>query len=133
MLRNSNNSFDENPSVECIKEEDGENDSSSDNVSDNNFDHDESDVDISFNISESDDSWDEKSNAGEDSSEESAEEPLYLNAQEVREMIKQSTTDTRDIALFDPIPVVRSESKESQEETLATLESLLLVRENNFV
>ena len=75
---------------------------------------------------ESEDSWDEESDIDEILLEEE-EEPLYENGQET---IRRDIVDTRDIAMFDPIPVVRSESKESQEETLATLQSLLLVKKH---
>ena len=122
---NSSNEIDDaSGSIETIKEEKRE---------DNDGGEEEEEEDEHFcnihNETESDDSWDEESDIGE-ILEEDEEEPLYENGQDVKEKIQRDILDTRDIALFDPIPVVRSESKESHEETLATLRSLLQVKKH---
>ena len=122
---NSSNEIDDaSGSIETIKEEKRE---------DNDGGEEEEEEDEHFcnihNETESDDSWDEEPDIGE-ILEEGEEEPLYENGQDVKETIQRDILDTRDIALFDPIPVVRSESKESQEETLATLQSLLQVKKH---
>ena len=127
MLGSRENSLNEvdaaSVSKETIKEEKGEdNDGGEEEEEDEHF------CNI-HNETESDDSWDEESDIGE-ILEEGEEEPLYENGQDVKETIQRDILDTRDIALFDPIPVVRSESKESHEETLATLQSLLQVKKH---
>lgn len=126
MLGSQENSLNEiddaSGSIETTKEEKGEdNDGGEEEEEDEHF------CNI-HNETESDDSWDEESDIGEILEE--GEEPLYENGQDVKEPIQRDILDTRDIALFDPIPVVRSESKESQEETLATLQSLLQVKKH---
>ena len=76
--------------------------------------------------SDTDSSWDKDSDLDE-IVEENIEEPTHENAEEVKEIIQRSFEDNRDLASFDPVPIVRSEYKGSQEETMATLESLLQV------
>ena len=111
-------------SKETIKEEKGE-----DKDGGEEEEEDDNSYNSIHNETESDDSWDEEPDIGE-ILEEGEEEPLYENGQDVKETIQRDILDTRDIALFDPIQVVRSESKEPQEETLATLQSLLQVKKH---
>ena len=87
---------------------------------------DDNDDEDSHDESDSVDSWDEDSDL-EEGAEETATEPMYENVQEAKEMMQRRFEDDQDLALFDPVPIVKSKCKDSQEETMATLESLLLV------
>ena len=128
MLGSRENSLNEvdaaSVSKETIKEEKGK-----DNDGNEEEEEDDDSCNSIHNETESDDSWDEEPDIGE-ILEEDEEGPLYENGQDVKEKIQRDILDTRDIALFDPIQVVRSKNKESHEETLATLQSLLQVKKH---